>query len=455
MTDDAKRVIFVAGVIVGLPLAIFLGYVAFVFATYLGLLVVILATLGAIALLGKLGAWVYWGWKGPRVIYESEARPARALVDSQGGITVLSHAPYPPHLQTLNFHEAIARPAISPVLPIAPVVDAAPPLPTAQPFSTIVREIAPGHLILGYNLAGKVVGDITDLLSTAIVGRPGTGKTTALRFCTAQVLRIGGQALLMDPHGSIADELSDVLECAEDGGDISRMAEKLEQMLDHRLALRRQGQRITEPLLLLADEWPVISRLCTRAIEIAGRIVLEGRKVQMFALISGQGLPSEQLGGSLVRDALSSRYVFLTTTMQARMAGLDSETAKALLGQLEVAGPGYAILASAKRKAEVIAIPQTTVADMRALLGDYPILAPLPMKPRFVGVQSKEPDLPAKAPVVPPPTLTHKASQVSPEQRAYCLAHREDMSASAIAVMLWNDAHKNVVVRQVWQEQDG
>jgi hypothetical protein len=321
-------------------------------------------------------------------------------------------------------------------------------LPRAEAFATIVYEITPGHLILGYNLAGKIRGDLTDLLSTAIVGRPGTGKTTALRFVCAQLLKIGGRPILFDPHGSIADEVGDLLECAEDGSEMTRLAAQLEGELNMRLHLRKLKQPWGKPLLLLADEWPLISQLSDEAVRVGGRIVLEGRKVDMYALISGQGLPSEQLGGSLVRDALSSRYVFNTTAQQARMAGLDNETAKLLTAQLDTAGPGYAILASATRRAEIIAVPNTTVGDLRALADDYPRLPPLPPNPNRVCVDAEQP--PEASKVAPAYTHTHK---VTPEQRAYILLHRADMSPSAIAVMLWNDAHKNIVVRQVWQEE--
>jgi hypothetical protein len=61
---------------------------------------------------------------------------------------------------------------VTPVEEEAPSV--LPALPRAEPFAAIVQSIRPGHLVLGYNLAGAIAGDISDLLSTAIIGRPGT-----------------------------------------------------------------------------------------------------------------------------------------------------------------------------------------------------------------------------------------------------------------------------------------
>ena len=325
-----------------------------------------------------------------------------------------------------------------------------PTLPRAEPFSRLLPEIERGHLILGYNLDGAIAGDISDLLSTAIVGRPGTGKTTALRFVCAQVLCIGGRPVLFDPHGSIADEVGDMLECAEDGAAMQQLAAALEDELDARITARRAKESPRPPLLLLADEWPVISQLAPEAVRITGRVVLEGRKVGMYALISGQGLPSDQLGGSLVRDALSSRYVFNTTPAQARMAGMDNETAKLLLAQLETAGPGYAILASARRSPEIIAIPQTTVADMRAILGDVPPVPPLPMK-------EVSPSSLSEAEVhLSAPTPRIRGEKRKKQEREQILAlHRQGFAAYIIARQMGKASAYTETIKQVIAEAEG
>jgi hypothetical protein len=108
--------------------------------------------------------------------------------------------------------------------------------------------------------------------------------------------------------------------------------------------------------------------MAEEALPAIRRIVLEGRKVGMYALIAGQGVPAAILGGTLVRDAMASRYVFCTSPQQARMAGIENETAKQMMAILEDAGPGKAVLATSNRKPEIVAIPNTTTDDIRALL---------------------------------------------------------------------------------------
>lgn len=247
----------------------------------------------------------------------------------------------------------------------------APGLPTAPAFSSLVSQIRPGHLFLAQGARSPIWGDITDLLSTLDVGRPGTGKSTLLRMVCGQVLIIGGRPIIMDPHGSILDDLGSEFECAESPGDISQYAHMLDTHLTQRLHDRRYGQVDFKPMLLLADEMPIISEMAPDALPAIRRVVLEGRKVGMYALMTGQGVPADILGGTLVRDAMSSRYVFNTTPAQAKMAGIEIEIAKSMMGILEDAGDarkGKCVLATANRKPEIVAIPDTSVGDIRSLL---------------------------------------------------------------------------------------
>jgi hypothetical protein len=242
------------------------------------------------------------------------------------------------------------------------------PLPVAPPFSSIVSQIHPGHLFLGQATNGPIWGDITDLLSTLDVGRPGTGKSTLLRNVCGHVLLIGGKPIIFDPHGSILDDLGSSFECAESPRDIIDYSRSLDSYLTKRLQARRAGRTQFKPVLLLVDEMPIIASMAMEALPAIRRIVLEGRKVGMFALISGQGVPASILGGTLVRDAMASRYVFCTSPAQARMAGLENEIAKSMMAILEEAGPGKAVLATSNRKPEIVAIADTTTDDIRLLL---------------------------------------------------------------------------------------
>lgn len=79
--------------------------------------------------------------------------------------------------------------------------------------------------------------------------------------------------------------------------------------------------------------------------------------------VGGQRLPASGFGGSLARDALSSRYIFKTTSDQARYAGLNRETAR-LVPDLQ---PGLAIF-EGPINSVMVAIPNVTGHDLELLL---------------------------------------------------------------------------------------
>lgn len=246
---------------------------------------------------------------------------------------------------------------------------AGPAMPSAPAFASLWADgFRPTmqRLCLGYGAGGPVYGTIDDLLSTLVVGRPGTGKTTALRFLLAQLVACGAELAILDPHGALADDCEGLPATwrAESSRELDRVSAALCRELDKRLAARQAGEREFPPLLLLVDEWNILSEVCKPAVEVARRYILEARKVRGYALISGQGAPAASFGGSVARDGLSSRLILWTTAQQARMAGLEADSARALLPILASNPRGHGILARSSHEPEIIAIPNTLPSDI-------------------------------------------------------------------------------------------
>lgn len=242
-------------------------------------------------------------------------------------------------------------------------------LPTAPPLRDLVAGgFTPTmqRVILGYGVAGPVYAPLSGLLSTAVAGRPGQGKSTLLRLVAYQTIAAGGAVYLLDPHGSIADDVRDAPVKANAGTarELADVSGVLLEELDKRLHRYRAGKRDFAPILSLVDELPAVALASKPAMEAAGRLVLEGRKVGMFCFVSGQGLPAQQFGGRLVRDALSSRYVFKTSADEARRCGLPTDAARQVLDLR----PGVAMVdAGVLTAPEVLAIPNCTGADFGLL----------------------------------------------------------------------------------------
>jgi hypothetical protein len=369
----------ILAIFAGIALLLLLGVLLIAAAPYLPAFAVLFFAI-TLALFTAAGSvLIYWLWtRADRTRAEAQAIRLEAakihadtsavMVSNQ--IVQLSPAPfgygttsnlhsYAPHIQ-----QAQAIPLME--APAPPLLDTPGP-PVAPTLRDLVqRGFRPTqqHMLLGYTAHGPLYGGIEDLLSTAIAGRPKTGKTTLLRFIAAQLLLAGGSLVILDPHGSLADGANIPAEwIASSAGEMHDGAAWLIDELETRLAQYRQGRREFPPLMVMADEWPVISLASKPAVEAAQRVILEARKTNYYGLISGQGLPASQFGGSLARDALSSRYIFRTTAAQARYAGLDKETARLV----EDLPRGTAIFEGMINPTPV-AIPLVTGEDLALLL---------------------------------------------------------------------------------------
>lgn len=273
----------------------------------------------------------------------------------------------------------------------APVVS----VPHAPPFSHIAHLISDRQLILCYTAQGPVYGTVVDLLSMCVVGKPGRGKSTALLYYILVLLMAQAEVWIWDPHSGL-NELSYGLNYYDDLEQIEQTVPVLHKELNERRQLWRDKKQTKHPLLLLVDEMPVIADFeNARAKEVAKlaktkkgqdedepdaqvqyeqwyrpsrllkRFVLEARKWNCYVILSGQALPAEVLS-TLTRDNMSSRIVFESSNMHARMAGLQKEQIDALLPQLRGAGPGVAVMdVSRWSHPEIAAIPYTTVNDLK------------------------------------------------------------------------------------------
>jgi hypothetical protein len=269
-------------------------------------------------------------------------------------------------------------------------------IPTAPAFREMCHLISRDRLILCYTADGPAYGTIDDLLSMAVTGKPGRGKTTALMYYVTILLSIGAEVIVWDPHGAMGElamlsgkRLAGLPATAhviyldrreEIIGSISTLQEDLAE----RDALYRPPQRtVKHPRLLLADELPVLADYddelarsykkreeeAPSLIKVIRRYVLEARKWRCFFIGSGQSMDAEVLP-TRVTESLNSRIVFYSSDRRARMAGLENEAVKKYLPLIRRAGSGVMIFDCARWDEPVLgAIPLITVEEMLRFFG--------------------------------------------------------------------------------------
>lgn len=263
-------------------------------------------------------------------------------------------------------------------------------IPRAPAFRDMCHLITKKRLVLCYTIDGPIYGTIEDLLSMAIIGKPGRGKTTALIYYVAMLLKADAEVHVWDPHGSMSelDGAFPGLHYTDDLEDIPDSITRLRAELEERRVLyKRMKDRIKEvkpPLLLLVDELPVIGEfsksLAKKGVEedqtpikLISDFVLQARKWNCYFIGAGQSTDAEILP-TRVTENLSSRIAFYCSTRRATMAGIDLEVAKKFLPALKPDDVKGKMIFDCSRLSESIlgAIPAITIKDVQNFLGAQP-----------------------------------------------------------------------------------
>lgn len=244
--------------------------------------------------------------------------------------------------------------------------------------------VAPGApLIFGTHMqtGALVTGALGDLVSCAVAGLSGSGKTVTSAALLAQAALHGARLAVIDPHADSAESLSARLSAlrpamvaapAAAAQDIAAMIRMVAAQLD-----RRQAHGDTTPrrtLILAVDEYSALQRANAIGAELAAlveRIATEGRKFGVYVALSGQSWTAERSGGTPLRDNLAAVLLHRCRPAVAQMlTGLP----RAELDTLDLA-PGQALYFDRRGDMHHIAVPLTTPDDMRQLAALLPTAA--------------------------------------------------------------------------------
>lgn len=229
-------------------------------------------------------------------------------------------------------------------------------------------------LVLGYSADGApLTGSLRDLYSTAVAGLPGAGKSNTEAFLVAQTTLQGGRLIVIDPHadadGSLAQTLHPLAPAmltapaASEGEIVKALTVARDE-----LSRRREGAT-GAPWIVAVDEWTALvrrARVADALITLLEEIAQEGRKLGIFALVSGQAWNAEAAGGTPLRDSLASAFLHRMKPSAARLLvpGVGREVAALRTGQ--------ALLYRTSGDLVSVSIPLTTRQDLAAVAGLLP-----------------------------------------------------------------------------------
>lgn len=371
------------------------------------------------------------------------------------------------------------------------VVEALPALPLpAVHFRDIAHQIGVGQMLIGVREDGSLrLGTWDDHKTILVLGKSSSGKTTTIAEKAGEAVKSGACLVVCDPHAAKADSLARKLEPLQPfllpgTGIVSRHEDVLSciHLVARELELRVSGAPCDPAIVLIVEELNRLmrdERLAEDIATITQAIGQEGRGFGIYAVFGAQDMIGPAL--AKLRRSFISYIIHRTDEAQAKLL-IPSRYARTA-PELPA---GHTYVVDDDGVTEPLRQALITAADLEELARHVPRrqpayvppMAPLAsiLKPGYseaevlrvaraaqeemerVCVQEPETEKEVSDPkitVLHPHThtLTHKAARVTPEQRQFILEKTAaGKSPSAIAILLWNDAHKNVIVRQVLEE---
>jgi hypothetical protein len=210
-----------------------------------------------------------------------------------------------------------------------------------------------------------------------VAGKPGSGKTTTIRYLAGAATINGASSMIIDPHAGNEESLATALAPLEsfylaapasDGTQAMRALEMIMQAGNDRKAGRDTS---TSPIALFIDELGAILRWFDpedqgRFLDQLVTISQEFRKYGIGLTIGGQ-LPPKGSQGAPLRQSIATVYCHQMHRDQSRL--ILPANAASLTERLM---PGQTVTYLADGSTDVLSIPQATKYDLEIIAGITP-----------------------------------------------------------------------------------
>jgi hypothetical protein len=276
-----------------------------------------------------------------------------------------------------------------------PVVDPEGPIALPAHAMTLEQVLGLGGICYGSRVdTGEPLLE-QRVLSLAVGGRPGSGKSNTVALLALQYSRDGAELYLSDPHVGHPDSLVNRLgqltktmcdtprphivstgdsRIAETPRETLHLLERALSQLESRKRLWRASGGSDKPLVAIVDEWPETLRTLPprdreRLLDVVQLIGYAGRKYGVAVLLVAQSWLVPAVGSSQVRNPLRAAIVHAMRADEARaLAGLPAAAWPADPAELV---PGEAFVCGVDSGITRVRMPLVDVP----LLGARPVLA--------------------------------------------------------------------------------
>jgi hypothetical protein len=345
----------------------------------------------------------------------------------------------------------------SQVQEVTPAQIAAPALPVPT-FADLLEEGAIGRgvrLLLGYREGAPRYGTWLDLYSCAIAGLQGSGKTTTELFIILQSVLAGALLLIVDPHrdtaqDSLGGRLAPLAACfmRPIAGDDDRAILAIIKTVRKEVERRRRGGT-GSPVILVIDEFtklmrrsPAIRDELAACIE---EIAQEGRKMHVFALLSGQIWKAGASGGTELRYSLASSFVHRIQEQQSKLL-IPGEYAK-LSPRLK---PGEVLFYDTGGDTALMQIPLTTEQDVATVASM--IASP---GADFTAASPRLPDTPGEVRAISPLKLLTKPHEATNELSGALLSPELESKYRDVVTLMAQEKKQGYIISAVWGVTSG
>lgn len=284
--------------------------------------------------------------------------------------------PLTPDLRPPTYTRMESLPVVAKVPAQTPVTVTG--LPGVTNYGTLGHNAATGILLgVGANGARYVVPPGDALCHVLVFGSTGGGKSTFYRLVLAQLIAAGCDVWLLDPHYAPVDpkngdewwpiaQASAPRRAIFETHEIIAVINAAIVELDRRLKLRHLGQPWGPPRFYAIEEAPILADYDPNFLQKFGKLLKEGRKVDLFGVLSSQSALQRVLGGTSADTAQFGTLAYM---------GADVAAATRLFGAKVEEPPGKGLarlkcsMGIAGRYEGMVRVPMLPNHELRTLLG--------------------------------------------------------------------------------------